>query len=160
MDVLGRLGSFGLSVMKTKADRMWEEFGVNLVARIDGGIKPAAPKAPTSPSVVTGPVPAEPLIATTPVAAQAVDSPDSGAAAAPLANSTVASSPSIAMTEAATEASWWSRLLVGRTARSASVAASGRFIRIEVRKLDKTICVDWPLEGADQCKEWLRDLMK
>ena len=31
-EVFGRLGSFGLSVMKTKADRMWEEFGVNLAA--------------------------------------------------------------------------------------------------------------------------------
>ena len=30
VDVLGRLGSFGLSVMKTKADRMWDEFGQNL----------------------------------------------------------------------------------------------------------------------------------
>ncbi len=36
VDVLGRLGSFGLSVMKTKADRMWEEFGQNLVKRIEG----------------------------------------------------------------------------------------------------------------------------
>lgn len=26
-DVLGRLGTFGLGVMKTKVDRMWEEFG-------------------------------------------------------------------------------------------------------------------------------------
>ena len=31
-DVLGRLGSFGLSVMKTKADRMWDEFGANFSA--------------------------------------------------------------------------------------------------------------------------------
>ena len=31
-EVFGRLGSFGLSVMKTKADRMWEEFGANLAA--------------------------------------------------------------------------------------------------------------------------------
>ena len=34
VDVLGRLGTFGLSVMKTKADRMWDEFGVNLAARL------------------------------------------------------------------------------------------------------------------------------
>ncbi|WP_237716993.1 CoxG family protein [Cupriavidus basilensis] len=34
VDVLGRLGTFGLSVMKTKADRMWEEFGTNLSARL------------------------------------------------------------------------------------------------------------------------------
>jgi len=34
VDVLGKLGTFGLSVMKTKADRMWEEFCVNLVGRL------------------------------------------------------------------------------------------------------------------------------
>lgn len=32
--VLGRLGTFGLSAMKTKADRMWLEFSQALVARI------------------------------------------------------------------------------------------------------------------------------
>lgn len=45
VDVLGRLGSFGLSVMKTKADRMWEEFGDNLVKRIEGGASPDAEPA-------------------------------------------------------------------------------------------------------------------
>ncbi|MBF6988094.1 MULTISPECIES: CoxG family protein [Cupriavidus] len=34
VDVLGRLGTFGLSVMKTKADRMWDEFGANLLVRL------------------------------------------------------------------------------------------------------------------------------
>ena len=29
--VFGRLGSFGLTVMKTKIDRMWKEFGENLI---------------------------------------------------------------------------------------------------------------------------------
>jgi len=37
VDVLGRLGTFGLSVMKTKADRMWEEFSQNLATRLAGG---------------------------------------------------------------------------------------------------------------------------
>jgi uncharacterized protein len=41
-DVLGRLGSFGLSVMKTKADRMWEEFGANFAAVVQRGA-PAPP---------------------------------------------------------------------------------------------------------------------
>ena len=36
-EVFGRLGSFGLSVMKTKADRMWEEFGANLAAVLRQG---------------------------------------------------------------------------------------------------------------------------
>ncbi|MCG2594268.1 SRPBCC family protein [Ramlibacter sp. XY19] len=44
VDVLGRLGSFGLSVMKTKADRMWDEFGQNLVREL--GPKVEAPSAP------------------------------------------------------------------------------------------------------------------
>jgi carbon monoxide dehydrogenase subunit G len=34
VEVFGRLGGFGLNVIKTKADRMWEEFGRNLAARV------------------------------------------------------------------------------------------------------------------------------
>lgn len=36
VDLLGRMGNFGLSVMKTKADRLWDEFGVNLSAMLAG----------------------------------------------------------------------------------------------------------------------------
>lgn len=39
-DVMGRLGSFGLSVMKTKADRMWDEFGANFAAVLANGSEP------------------------------------------------------------------------------------------------------------------------
>ncbi|NML47626.1 SRPBCC family protein [Ramlibacter sp. G-1-2-2] len=42
VDVLGRLGNFGLSAMKTKADRLWEEFGQNLVRRVEGPAPAAA----------------------------------------------------------------------------------------------------------------------
>jgi uncharacterized protein len=41
VEVFGRLGGFGLNIIKTKADRMWEEFGRNLAARIsreDAGV--------------------------------------------------------------------------------------------------------------------------
>lgn len=34
IQVLGRLGTFGLSAMKTKADRLWEEFAANLQMRL------------------------------------------------------------------------------------------------------------------------------
>lgn len=34
IDIFGRLGSLGFNVFKTKADRMWEEFGRNLAARV------------------------------------------------------------------------------------------------------------------------------
>ena len=36
VELLGRMGNFGLSVMKTKADRLWDEFGVNLSAMLNG----------------------------------------------------------------------------------------------------------------------------
>lgn len=44
-DVFGRLGTFGLAVMKTKADRMWDEFGTNLIARLNGEAPEAAEAA-------------------------------------------------------------------------------------------------------------------
>jgi carbon monoxide dehydrogenase subunit G len=52
VDVLGRLGSFGLSVMKTKADRMWDEFGANLVREL-------GPKAQTQGEPQGEPAPAQ-----------------------------------------------------------------------------------------------------
>lgn len=33
VDLFGRLGTFGLNIIKTKADRMWDEFGRNLATR-------------------------------------------------------------------------------------------------------------------------------
>lgn len=48
-DIKGRLGSFGLSVMKTKADRMWDEFGANFAAALASGSEPGhrVEQAPT-----------------------------------------------------------------------------------------------------------------
>jgi carbon monoxide dehydrogenase subunit G len=40
-ELLGRLGTFGLNVMKTKADLMWEEFARNLIARLAEPSDPA-----------------------------------------------------------------------------------------------------------------------
>lgn len=50
-DVLGRMGSFGLGVMKTKADRMWDEFGVNANMRLAGGDAVTAPVVAVTPPV-------------------------------------------------------------------------------------------------------------
>ena len=91
VDVLGRLGTFGLSVMKTKADRMWEEFGQNLVARLEGG-----------PLVAAAPAPAP----VTPVATPAPD-------AAPPA--TVPAAPVTA------RRGWWSRLVDGSPAHGSHI---------------------------------------
>ncbi len=37
VDVFGHLGAFGSTVMRTKADRMWDEFGRNLADRVAAG---------------------------------------------------------------------------------------------------------------------------
>lgn len=37
VDMFGRLGTFGLNIVKTKADRMWEEFVLNLASRVKAG---------------------------------------------------------------------------------------------------------------------------
>ncbi|MEJ8821684.1 SRPBCC family protein [Variovorax humicola] len=191
VDVLGRLGTFGLSVMKTKADRMWEEFGANLAARIDGGV--AVPAVTAGTAVTT--VPAVPAVAAVTVAAGAatpagaaiiaVPAPAPSAMPAPSAAAALSTAPAkgsmptaaptsserVVPARAATprqveatlpDASpgWWSRLTGARSGSGANVAANGRFIHIEVRQLDKTISIDWPLESADQCKAWLRELVQ
>jgi uncharacterized protein len=46
-DLLGRLGTFGLSVMKTKADRLWLEFGDNLQAALERQMQPTPPLSQT-----------------------------------------------------------------------------------------------------------------
>lgn len=38
VELLGRLGSFGMNMVKTKADRMWDDFGKNLAERIVAGV--------------------------------------------------------------------------------------------------------------------------
>ncbi len=148
VDLLGRLGTFGLSVMKTKADRLWEEFGANLAAKLEGREMPSgsgatvtasAPVATPTPLVAAASAVSAPAV----VAAQAV--------AAPL-------QPAAPVTESAESGGWWSRL-TGRNARQASGATSGRFIRVEVRQLDKTITVDWPVEAGEDCQRWLRELI-
>jgi hypothetical protein len=34
VDLIGRLGTFGLAPMKTKADRLWDDFGQRLADRL------------------------------------------------------------------------------------------------------------------------------
>lgn len=180
VDILGRLGAFGLSVMKTKADRLWEEFGANLAARLEAGGLPApapamAMAAPTT-APVTAPVAASvaapatvsapaPSIAPVQAATAASLPPATPAAAAPaqvhaqleLARASHASSSE----SQPNDGSWWSRLIGGgRSAPQGSSRASGQVIRVEVRQMDKTISVEWPVEAAPQCREWLQSLMK
>lgn len=129
VDVLGRMGTFGLGVMKTKADRMWDEFGVNAAARLAGspaveGVEAAAPVPP----VAEAPAPAQPITVS---AVPAIPAP-----AAPAAPATPARG-------------FWARLWGG----------SGQEIRVEVRRGDTTITVQWPVQASQECAAWLRTLM-
>jgi len=46
VEVFGRLGSFGVSMLKTKADRMWEEFGRNLATHLETEARQSATFSP------------------------------------------------------------------------------------------------------------------
>ena len=164
VDLLGRLGTFGLSVMKTKADRLWEEFGANLKARIESGDVPSASAAlPTaakagaaSPSAAAAPanagVPPKPQ----PQVAKAPEPSPAGAASARAPTAHVVP-PQVS--EQPESPSLWARLFGGaRRPAGPEVAYEARTIRVEVRQIDRTISVEWPVESADQCREWLREL--
>ncbi|WP_399681975.1 CoxG family protein [Xenophilus sp.] len=154
VDLLGRLGTFGLSVMKTKADRLWEEFGANLKARIEAGGLPAAPAVMAS-TPAPAPVP--------PVAHKPAPAPSPAVVPAPAPAAPV-QAVSVAEPAEVEEGGFWSRLLGGGGGRPARanghVAAAGRSIRVEVRQLDRTVSVEWPVEAADQCRAWLRELVR
>lgn len=156
VDVLGRLGAFGLSVMKTKADRLWDEFAANLAKRIEAGDLPAdapvvvtaAPAATPSSSI---PAPARPQAA--------AQQPHSPAAATVLTQPTTAqviASAAHAQPSEPPEAGWWSRVF--GSAKSSQTGS--KVIRVEVRQMDKTISVEWPVEAAAECRDWLKSLQK
>jgi carbon monoxide dehydrogenase subunit G len=144
VDVLGRLGTFGLAVMKTKADRMWEEFGQNLVARLEGGAAPVAAAVAAKHVAVAAPVP---VSAPAPVAATNT----TAAPATPLQPSTLLPTPPAIATSPSR--GWWSRLVNGST-------VSGQHIHIELRRGDTALTVDWPVEASGDCAAWLRDVTK
>ena len=132
VDVLGRMGTFGLGVMKTKADRLWDEFGVNAAARLAGADRSAVPAA-------VAPAPA-PVVPAAPAVTQATAPvPVAAALAAPLAvpaGATQVPAPG-----------FWARLFGAR-----------QDIRVEVQRGDTRIVVSWPVQAAPECAAWLRSL--
>ena len=133
VDVLGRMGTFGLGVMKTKADRLWDEFGVNAAARLVGGDGSAVPAA-------VAPVPA-PVVPAAPAVTQATAPvPVAAALAVPLAV------PAGARQVPAP--GFWARLFGAR-----------QDIRVEVQRGDTRIVVSWPVQAAPECAAWLRSLV-
>lgn len=136
VDVLGRLGTFGLNVMKTKADRMWDEFGAALAARLE----PAG-------ATVTVPV--------VPVPAAAAPAPESAAGTAAAEARTRPVPATARQVEA--RPGWLARLL--GVAPTAIVRQPGD-IAIEVRRGDATVTVLWPANSANECAAWLKDYLR
>lgn len=137
VDVLGRMGTFGLGVMKTKADRMWDEFGVNAAARLAGSgavvevvaeVPDSVPVAQVS-EVAASAEPAQPTAA-------------HGGPALPVAPARVTQ-----------RTGFWARLLGGPS------TTAGQDIRVEVRRGDTTITVHWPVQASQDCAAWLRTLV-
>ncbi len=138
VDVLGRMGTFGLGVMKTKADRMWDEFGVNAAARLAGtdavvatptAAAAAAPAAQQAPAAAAEPAPA---VAT----AQARPAAGTASTLAVPAGAVPAAAPG-----------FWARLF-----------GAQNDIRVEVTRGNTRIVVSWPVQAAPECAAWLRSL--
>lgn len=147
VDVLGRLGTFGLSVMKTKADRMWDEFGVNLAARLAPADE-AASEAASDTAVV-----ASPDMALTQVPGTATSNATSSATHT--ARHTGLQLPGV--TQTLEQRSWLARLF---GAGPPAGARDANDIVIEVRRADSLVTIRWPVQSASDCGLWLRDYLK
>lgn len=143
VDVLGRIGSFGLAAMKTKADRLWEEFGVNLAARL----APATALPPTAVTPVQAElpdaVPATPVSKPAPTASTLAEG-----AKAPPADHTRGTLQVERGLSAGPRAGFWQRLFAG----------APEPIRVELHRGDTHLVVSFPVEAADACTAWLRTL--
>ena len=140
VDMLGRLGAFGLNVMKTKADRLWDEFGVNLAARLAGGAAPAIVPAPA------------------PVAEGAAAS----AAASAEAPTAAVVPPPRPLPPEPPRAGWFARLFGIGGARRGEAPLPQRQptdICVQVRRGESTITVLWPAQNAAECAGWLREVL-
>lgn len=131
-DVFGRLGSFGLTVMKTKADRMWEEFGANLAAVLRQGPESGAVSAPR-------------VAATEPAAGWR--------AAASSAGAQSVGQPALSK--------WWQRVVGALQTGSSDTARAMRLptdIYVEFQRGDAVIRVLWPAGAHAEAAAWLKNL--
>ena len=139
VDMLGRLGTFGLTVMKTKADRMWDEFARNLVNRLGAPVPETGQMPVAAPAAMPQPVDALPDVADR----------LAGAPGLPLGIQVT----TLATARVAQAQTWWARLLRGPI-------PDDRHIHIELQRRDTLLKVDWPLARADECAAWLREVLK
>ena len=137
-DVLGRLGSFGLSVMKTKADRMWDEFGANFAAvasRSDGTSGLQSKDAAANQGL-----------------ADRASALDPAALSPPVSRKETAFVPP--------KAKWWQRI-AGQSSHEQFLPAQERRptdIYMEYHRPDGVIKVLWPASAAQEAARWLKEL--
>lgn len=139
-DVFGRLGSFGLSVMKTKADRMWEEFGANLAAVLRQPAE-AGPFAAGNASVGDGAVTGTPA-AQTAHAASVVHAP--------------------AKNNKSNKSKWWSRF-VDHPQQEIDALRDLRLpgdIYVEVHRGGDVVRILWPSSAPAEVAVWLKDVLR
>ena len=132
-DVLGRLGSFGLSVMETKAARMWEDFGSNFAAFAERrGL----------PDTVVPPI-VNPSLAEADVSFEVAN---------PLISSPVSLDSK--------KTNWWQRLAGSKIAGS-QLSAERRLpsdIYVEIHHANGVVKVLWPSSAAAEAAGWLKDI--
>lgn len=136
VDVLGRLGTFGLSVMKTKADRMWDEFGASLLARLSPPNAQAAAEPAQQAPALARPAAVAPRTAANGHAVLPARPQPQAAQAAPAG------------------------LLARLFGRGDAARGPLAEICIELRRADETIVVRWPAAHGEQCAAWLRDYLR
>lgn len=136
-EVFGRLGSFGLSVMKTKADRMWEEFGANLAAVLRQDMPSGGQPAPGSGSAG---------VARATASVQA--GPTQSTIAAPRAKPT--------------RGSWWTRLAGVANPEDDGIRGLrlATDIYFEVHRGGDVIKVLWPAQQSREAAAWLKDVIR
>ena len=147
-DVLGRLGSFGLSIMKTKADRMWDEFGANFAAIAQQGQTTEGNSAPQPTSGAVGNDAAE-NPSRLPMTTSA-DGPKTTAAQKPTQHLETS------------HVGFWKRIL-GSTSRTLPSAHHQRLptdIYVELQRGNSALKILWPASAADECAKWLKDELK
>lgn len=136
-EVFGRLGSFGLSVMKTKSDRMWEEFGANLAAVLRQGDPGVDARAQSTDSA-------------------AADKPAPGSQAA---SAKVATSAAYSTTG---KSKWWARL-AGSGNRDGGSMRELRLpsdIYFELYRGGDVIKILWPAQESQEAARWLKEIMR
>ena len=136
-EMFGRLASFGLTVMKTKADRMWEEFSASLAALLRQGDDVAAKDIS---------VPLQRAA----MAEAVVGSPSAATAAA---------GTSLEAGTKPAKSKWWQRLVgVSQTEDTARELRLPSDIYVEFHRADAVIKILWPASAQAEAVTWLKSL--